>query len=84
MSRAIEDVVLDSGALIGCATTSLVSSIGSQCRVWTIPEVLEEIKDAKSRQALDALPFKLLLRTIEPEALRAGNLPMDSLKFVCS
>lgn len=70
----VQDIVLDSGALIGCATTSLIASLGSDCRVWTIPDVIAEVRDSKSRQALEALPFKLLIRKIEPESLRAGRI----------
>ena len=40
----------------------------------TVPEVLAELRDAKSRQALDALPCRLHTREPSEESLAAGAL----------
>ena len=40
----------------------------------TVPEVLAELRDARSRQALDALPCSLHVREPSEESLRAGTV----------
>jgi RNA-binding protein NOB1 len=63
--------VLDANALImGVPLTTMMAD-----RVVTVPEVLEEVRDKRSRQAVAALPYTI--ETIEPveDSISAGNLP---------
>ena len=55
---------------------------GSQLQVYgeqlaTIPEVLAEVKDKKTRDFLERFPFKLESMEPAPESLRAGELPVN-------
>ena len=69
-ARVYDHVVLDAGALIRAA--SLTAGLARRARAfWTVPEVLAEVRDARSRAALDALPFELAAREPPPAACRA-------------
>lgn len=65
-----QTVVLDANVMISGTPLSLALTE----RVVTIPEVLEEVRDKQSRQAVESLPFKIT--TLEPsdESLSAGTL----------
>lgn len=45
-------------------------------RLVTTPEVLEEVRDKRSRQRLEALPFKLEALEPSEESVRAGVPPL--------
>ena len=47
-------------------------SIGE--KVYTIPEVIEEIKDKATKQRLQVLPYELIYREPAPEAIKAGTV----------
>ena len=64
--RAVH-LVLDANALIRGRAASLA---GYAERFWTIEEVLAEVRDSKSREALLSLPFELEVRSPSPEAMR--------------
>ena len=49
----------------------------------TVPEVLAELRDARSRQALDALPCSLHVREPSEESLRAGTVCAYTRRSVC-
>lgn len=49
----------------------------------TVPEVLAELRDARSRQALDALPCSLHVREPSEESLRAGTVCAYTRRGVC-
>jgi rRNA maturation endonuclease Nob1 len=66
----LKHLVLDSGAIIHGVSTDFHSKAE---QFWTIPEVIEEIRDRKSREALEKLPFELRLK--EPSE--------DAMGFVC-
>eukprot|EP00613_Pedinella_sp_CCMP2098_P068455 CAMPEP_0171906282 /NCGR_PEP_ID=MMETSP0993-20121228/5913_1 /TAXON_ID=483369 /ORGANISM="non described non described, Strain CCMP2098" /LENGTH=515 /DNA_ID=CAMNT_0012538079 /DNA_START=19 /DNA_END=1562 /DNA_ORIENTATION=+ len=59
--QPLKHLVLDSGAIIHGVPEQLRPKAEN---FWTVPEVLGEIRDARSRKALATLPFEL--RTKEP------------------
>lgn len=70
MSCEVVHVVLDSGAII---SGSSIQNLGTHVKFWTTPNVLGEIKDKRSREALAAFPFQMHQQI--PSA--------SSMKFVC-
>jgi len=61
-------LVVDSGAIIKhSAFSTLHNAAGSY---YTVPAVLDEIRDAKAREHLDNLPFELQTRVPTPEAMK--------------
>jgi RNA-binding protein NOB1 len=62
----MEHIILDAGALISGETKQL-HKFGS--KLWTVPEVLAEIRDSKARSQLAALPFEVEVRTPSEKAL---------------
>ncbi|CAM9726795.1 unnamed protein product [Discosporangium mesarthrocarpum] len=65
--KKLTHVVVDSGAIIKGAGMTLFSSSEN---FWTVPEVVNEIRDKKARHHLDALPFELKLREPSDEAMK--------------
>ena len=62
-------LVVDSGAIIKhSAFSTLHNAAGSY---YTVPAVLDEIRDAKAREHLDNLPFELQTRVPTAEAMKA-------------
>ena len=59
--------VVDTNALIAGLQLHTLAE-----QLVTVPEVLAELRDAKSRQALDALPCRLHTREPSEESLTAG------------
>tara|TARA_A100001015_G_C15029978_1_gene732660 strand:+ start:1008 stop:3491 length:2484 start_codon:yes stop_codon:yes gene_type:complete len=59
-------LVLDSGAIIHGVSSSLRDKA---THFWTVPEVIKEIRDKKSRAALENLPFELRLKEPSDEAM---------------
>ena len=57
----------DSGAFIKAAPLDRWSG-----RVFTVKEIVEEIRDANTRRRLQVLPFDLVFREPSTEALRHG------------
>lgn len=63
--------VLDANAIIG-----RLSVRNALDRLVTIPDVLQEVRDKQSREALAALPFRVELMEPSDESLHAGALPV--------
>ncbi|CAN0035164.1 unnamed protein product, partial [Phaeothamnion confervicola] len=63
----LKHLVIDTAAIIKGAGMTLA---GHAERFWTVPEVLQEVRDKKARHHLDTLPFELQLREPSDEALR--------------
>eukprot|EP00941_MAST-03F_sp_MAST-3F-sp1_P004517 g4517.t1 len=64
-ARRLKHLVVDSGAIIkGIPLANLAENL------WTVDEVLLEIKDKRARQALDNLPTELQCREPSPDALK--------------
>ena len=62
-------LVVDSGPIIRLTG---ISTLWKKARdFYTVPAVLQEIRDAKARQHLDALPFELKTKDPTPEAMQA-------------
>jgi RNA-binding protein NOB1 len=64
----LTDLVLDSGAFIA---DHKVVSYGPHVRYWTIPEVIEEIRDENARRKLDTFPYEIKTRQVSYEALKS-------------
>lgn len=64
--KKVKHLVVDSGAIIkGTNLTALADNF------WTVPDVLIEIRDKKSRALLERLPFTLQTREPSAEAMAA-------------
>ena len=64
----LDHVVLDAGAIIrgyGYSFTKISQNI------WTVAEVISEIRDSKSREFLDSLPYQIEIRNPTDVAMRA-------------
>ena len=61
--------VIDTNAIID---GSQLQSFGEQ--LATIPEVMAEVKDKKTRDFLERFPFRIQSMEPNPESLRAGEL----------
>lgn len=61
-------VVVDAGALIGGSGLQLYAKGES---IVTVPEVIQEVRDRKARQALENLPFTIEEREPSAESFRA-------------
>ena len=66
--------VLDANAIIGGLSVQRALD-----RLVTIPEVLQEVRDKQSREALAALPFTVELAEPSDESLHAGAQPFALL-----
>lgn len=64
MTKLFDHLVLDSAPLL---TSDLPTSLAD--KFYTVPAVIEEIRDEASRNRLSQLPFKLETRNPSPEAL---------------
>lgn len=64
----LEHLVVDSGAIIKGHGYSFHSKAKN---IWTVKEVLAEIRDSKARALLETLPFELKIRSPSTEALTA-------------
>lgn len=62
-------LVIDSGPII--RLTGLTSLRGRAERYYTVPSVLQEIRDAKARDHFDQLPFQLVTREASAEGINA-------------
>jgi RNA-binding protein NOB1 len=60
-NETLRHLVVDTGAIIGGAR---LAELGQRAQLWTVAEVLAEVRDERSRAALSALPVPL--RTREP------------------
>ena len=61
-------VVVDTGAIIRGIR---LEQLGNE--LYTIPEVLQEVKDSKARHFLNSLPVPLLEREPSAEAIKKGT-----------
>lgn len=62
-------LVVDSGAIIKHSAFSTLHNAAET--YYTVPAVLDEIRDAKAREHLDNLPFELQTRVPTAEAVKA-------------
>jgi RNA-binding protein NOB1 len=62
-------LVVDSGPIIRLSGMSTLWRRAK--KFYTVPAVLQEIRDAKARQHLETLPFELIPREASPEAIQA-------------
>lgn len=65
--------VIDTNAIIDGSQLQLYGE-----QLATIPEVLAEVKDKKTRDFLERFPFKLQSMEPDSESLRAGQLQMGA------
>lgn len=70
-------LVLDTGALINC-----VNLHSYQSELWSVEEVLREVRDKKAREMLLSLPVPIQTREPTPEAVRRGN-DNNIITFFC-
>ena len=63
----IKNLILDSGAII---SGSDIWRFGDN--FYTVPEVIDEIKDSKSKAVLKNFPFEIKIRSPTPEALKTS------------
>jgi RNA-binding protein NOB1 len=61
------NLVVDSGAIIQGAK---LETLGKE--LWTINEVLEEIRDPKARAFIESLPVPIKVRQPTPQDVKAG------------
>ena len=64
----VEVLVADSGAFIKAAPLEKWAG-----RVFTVKEVVEEIRDVHTRRRLQALPYEIVFREPSQEALQHGE-----------
>ncbi|KAJ0402874.1 hypothetical protein P43SY_000488 [Pythium insidiosum] len=64
--KKVLHLVVDSGAIIKGTNLGVLAE-----NFWTVPDVLEEIRDKRSRAVLEALPFTLRTREPSAEAMKA-------------
>jgi RNA-binding protein NOB1 len=69
-SKPLEYLVLDAGALIRGHGLSLYHKAK---KVVTVPDVLMEIRDSKSRELLEKLPFEIEERMPSQSSINAGK-----------
>ena len=67
----LEYLVLDAGAIIKGHGMNLFKDSNV---IVTVPEVIAEIRDSKSRDLLSRLPFELEERAPSAESLRTGRV----------
>ena len=70
---AVECLVVDSGAFIKAAPLERWSG-----KVFTVREVVEEIRDANTRRRLQVLPYELVFREPTQEAIRHGKIQLHN------
>ena len=64
--RRVKHLIVDSGAIIKEVPLHDLAD-----NLWTIPDVIQEIKDRRARHVLQSLPKKLQLKEPSPQALKA-------------
>ena len=64
----VESLVADSGAFIKAAPLERWSKA-----VYTVKEVVDEIRDTNTRRRLQVLPYELVFREPSQEAIRCGK-----------
>ena len=77
LDRQVADSLLDvrNGGQVVLVVDSAAIIKGLQlppCELFTVPEVLDEIRDKKARHLLDTMPFELKMREPAPEHVTAG------------
>jgi RNA-binding protein NOB1 len=65
---SINHIVVDSGAIIKGHAFSFYKT---ESKLWTVAEVINEIRDSKSRDILSTLPFELEIRSPSEKAMLA-------------
>ncbi|KAL4157633.1 hypothetical protein PRNP1_006650 [Phytophthora ramorum] len=65
-NKKVLHLVIDSGAIIKGTNLAVLAE-----NFWTVPDVLDEIRDKKSRAILERLPFTLQTREPSADAMRA-------------
>lgn len=65
----IRHLVVDSGGFI---KNTALQEIGEN--IYTLPEVISEIKDKATKQRLQVLPYEINYRVPSPEIIKIGRL----------
>ena len=65
-ANVLKHLVVDSGAIIKAERLEHVAE-----NYWTVREVIEEIRDSKSKHVLNTLPYKLKIRVPSAECMNA-------------
>lgn len=65
--QPVKYLIVDTNALIKGVN---LANIGVE--VWTVPEVLSEVRDARTRHVVSTLPFELKTREPSEKAIAAG------------
>ena len=76
-AATVHQAHLEAGSTAVVDTNAIIAGVQLHTlaeQLVTVPEVLAELRDAKSRQALDALPCRLHTREPSEESLAAGAL----------
>ena len=74
--KQLEYLVLDAGVLIKGAGYDYMRKTK---QVVTVEEVLNEIKDSKSRELLNKLPYEIVVKYPSQEAMTTGMLSVGFL-----
>jgi RNA-binding protein NOB1 len=68
--QQIFDIVLDANAFLGSGSESLLTLCTKARYVYSLSNVLQEIRDVHARQRLASLPFEIKLATPSPESVK--------------
>lgn len=67
--QQLKQVVLDTGAFISDSHRTLTQLAAENVNLVTVPQVIEEIKDKATKEAISALPFKIRLMSPSSHAV---------------
>ena len=65
-ANVLKHLVVDSGAIIKAERLEHVAE-----NYWTVQEVIDEIRDSKSKHVLNTLPYELKIRVPSAECMNA-------------
>lgn len=68
-----QQIVLDTSPFVQ-QQLGLLQELSQQAEFYTIPDVLEEVHDSKSKEFINALPFELRLIQPTQQALQEGKV----------
>ena len=75
-SPRLKYAIVDTGPLIRGARLETIADT-----IYTTADVLEEVKDRKTRDWLETLPVELVVREPAPDAIRAGAKTLFFFSF---
>ncbi|XP_031695905.1 RNA-binding protein NOB1-like [Anarrhichthys ocellatus] len=76
-STLVAHVVADAGAFLKKAP---LQDIGSN--IYTLRDVVNEIRDKPTRKSLAVLPYQLVFKEPHPEHVRLGKLNLNTLDWI--